>query len=294
MRDRALPASIWLPHLCGDGRSVAQSSAHCLGSRCPPAGAADGNMVSYIARASRIKRARSRSDFGMNRTTSPNLLSKTGTLRQHMLTTCQTIRPSLEARDQRSPERRQARRPRRLRTSMKSALPIALWLTLALCSPAFAQLAPAAPAEMISNYRLQHGEGRVTPDSTLNRIAHDQADAMASKDVLDHGVLGPFSSRVAASKAERAAENIAYGHDGFAKTLGQWIDSPEHRKNLLMHGASKVGVASAKSTTSGRTYWAMVIAGGYERSRPPPRPAKPPTSHHAERPCRIKLLGLCL
>jgi uncharacterized protein YkwD len=177
---------------------------------------------------------------------------------------------------------------------MKSALPISLWLALALGSSAFAQQAPAAPAEMISNYRLQHGEGRVTPDSTLSRIAHEQAAAMASKDVLDHGVLGPFSSRVASSKSERAAENIAYGYDNFSKTLGQWIDSSEHRKNLLMHGASKVGVASAKSTTTGRTYWAMVIAGGYERTQPPPRPAKPPTSRHAERACRIKLLGLCL
>src|SRR5260370_18618073 len=104
---------------------------------------------------------------------------------------------------------------------MKSALPISLWLTLALCGSAFAQAAPAAPAEMISNYRLQHGEGRVTPDSTLNRIAREQAAAMASKDVLDHGVLGPFSSRVASSKSERAAENIAYVLDRFPKTLGQ-------------------------------------------------------------------------
>ena len=176
---------------------------------------------------------------------------------------------------------------------MKSALPVFLWLALALGSSAFARPVPAGPAAMISTYRLQHGEARVIPDSTLDRIAHAQAAAMAARDVLDHGVLGPFSSRVAASKAERAAENIAYGYDSFAKTLGQWIDSPEHRKNLLMHGASKVGVASAKSAT-GRTYWAMVIAGGYERSRPPMRLARPPTSRHAERACRIKLLGLCL
>ena len=177
---------------------------------------------------------------------------------------------------------------------MKSALPISLCLTFALGSSAFAQSAPAAPAEMISNYRLQHGEGRVTPDSTLKRIAREQAAAMASKDALDHGVLGPFSSRVASSKSERAAENIAFGYDSFPKTLDQWIDSPQHRKNLLMHGASRVGVASAKSSTSQRTYWAMVIAGGYERSRSRSRSAKPPTSRHAEQACRIKLLGLCL
>jgi hypothetical protein len=145
---------------------------------------------------------------------------------------------------------------------MKSALPTSLWLTLALCGPAFAQpapAAPAAPAEMISNYRLQHGEDRVTLDSTLNRIAREQAAAMASKDVLD-----------------------------------QWIDSSEHRKNLLMHGASKVGVGSAKSARTGRTYWAMVIAGGYERSRSASPSAKPAKSRRAEQACRMKVLGLCL
>jgi uncharacterized protein YkwD len=177
---------------------------------------------------------------------------------------------------------------------MKFALPISLWLTLGLCSSALAQLAPATPVEMISNYRLQHGEGRVILDSTLNRIAREQAAAMASKDVLDHAVLGPFSSRVASSKSGRAAENIAFGYDSFPKTLVLWMDSPEHRKNLLMHGASRVGVASAKSATTGRTYWAMVIAGGYERSRSRSQSAKPPTSRHADEACRMKILGLCL
>src|SRR5258707_14185950 len=123
---------------------------------------------------------------------------------------------------------------------MKSVLPVTFWLTLVLCSSALAQTAPAAPAEMISNYRLQHGEGRVTSDSTLNRIARDQATAMASKDVLDHDVLGPFSSRITSLKSQRAAENIAYGHASFSKTLDLWINSPVHQRNLLLHGASTV------------------------------------------------------
>ena len=175
---------------------------------------------------------------------------------------------------------------------MKLVLRIFLWLTVALCSSAFAQLAGAAPAEMISKYRLQHGEGRVTSDSTLNRLAHDQATAMASKDVLDHDVLGPFSSRVTSLKSQRAAENIAYGHASFSKTLDQWINSPGHQRNLLLHGASKVGIASAKSARTGRTYWATLIAGAHERSSSPS--AKPTKSRHSERACRIKILGLCL
>ena len=120
---------------------------------------------------------------------------------------------------------------------------------------------------MISSYRVQHGEGRVVMDSTLTRIAHEQAGAMAAKDKLDHDVLGGFTSRVHSAGAGRAAENIAYGYDSFPKTLRQWIDSAGHRRNLLMHGASRVGVASVKSATTGRTYWAMEIAGDYERPR---------------------------
>jgi uncharacterized protein YkwD len=185
---------------------------------------------------------------------------------------------------------------------MKSGLWLSLWLLVPLCGSASAQSA-APPAEMISNFRLQHGEGRVTLDPTLNRIAHDQAAAMAAKDVLDHDVLGRFSSRVAPSGSGRAAENIAYGYDNFPKTLNQWIESSEHRKNLLLHNASRVGVASVKSTTTGRTYWAMEIAGDYERPEvrgakrgPAAKPRASATTPKASAPqaCRLKIMSLCL
>jgi uncharacterized protein YkwD len=169
---------------------------------------------------------------------------------------------------------------------MKSALSISFWLTLFFCGSAFAQAAPGR-AEAISSYRLKHGEGRVTMDSALNRIAHEQAVAMASEDVLDHAVLRPLSSRVGTYAYEEIAENIAYGHDDFPQTLDQWIDSPGHQRNLLLHDATKIGIASAKSAKTGRTYWAMVIA----ISMPP---VKRTASRHGEKPCRLQLLDQCL
>jgi hypothetical protein len=175
-----------------------------------------------------------------------------------------------------------------------SSFLLSFWLLFSLYGPAIAQ--SAIPAELISNYRLQNGEGRVSMDPTLNRIAHQQAAAMAEKDVLDHGVLGSFSSRVASSGSDRAAENIAYGYDSFAKTLSQWIESSGHRRNLLMSGASRVGVASAKSSKTGRTYWAMVIAGGYDHpKRAEAKPtAIPRTQASTPQPCRFKILSLCI
>ncbi|SIO55377.1 Cysteine-rich secretory protein family protein [Bradyrhizobium erythrophlei] len=174
---------------------------------------------------------------------------------------------------------------------------------LLLAAPA---LAAESPAELISSFRLKHGEVRVVRDATLDRIALDQARAMAAKDDLSHEVLGPFNGRIGPAGAGRAAENIAYGYESFEKTLGQWIDSSGHRKNLLLHNASRVGVASARDASGKRTYWAMVIAGDYEpkskgkrdkRDREPlvavVREAKP-SGRPKSSGCHIKVLGLCI
>nr|AWM07694.1 CAP domain-containing protein [Bradyrhizobium symbiodeficiens] len=161
-----------------------------------------------------------------------------------------------------------------------------------------------SPAELISGFRLKHGEVRVVRDSTLDRIAMDQARAMAAKDDLSHDALGPFNRRVAPAGAGRAAENIAYGYDNFEKTLGQWIDSSGHRKNLLLHNASRVGIASAKNASGKRTYWAMVIAGDYEpKGKGKKKDKEPlvavkreaaPASKPKSSNCHVKLLGLCI
>lgn len=179
-----------------------------------------------------------------------------------------------------------------------------------------AQLAAAgSPAELISSFRLEHGEARVVRDPTLDRIAREQAQAMAEKDSLSHEVLGSFGKRIAPSKAGRAAENIAYGYESFDKTLGQWIESREHRKNLLLHNATRIGIASARDASGKRTYWAMEIAGDYEKPgkgkgrerrdlgplvavrRVTTRTTTMTTTTAASRStakCHIKLLSLCL
>jgi Cysteine-rich secretory protein family len=174
---------------------------------------------------------------------------------------------------------------------------------LLLAAPA---MAAESPAELISSFRLKHGEIRVVRDATLDRIALEQARAMAAKNDLSHDALGSFNRRIAPARAGRAAENIAYGYDSFEKTLGQWIDSSGHRRNLLLHNASRVGIASARDASGKRTYWAMVIAGDYE-----PKPGKGKSKKDKEplvavkreaaasaRPksnnCTIKVLSLCI
>ena len=164
-------------------------------------------------------------------------------------------------------------------------------------------MAAESPAELISGFRLKHGEIRVARDATLDRIALEQARAMAAKNDLSHEVLGPFTRRIAPARAGRAAENIAYGYETFEKTLGQWIDSSGHRKNLLLHNASRVGVANAKDASGKRTYWAMVIAGDFEPKPKGKREKEPlvalkreakPLSRSKSSGCHIKVLSLCI
>jgi Cysteine-rich secretory protein family len=181
-----------------------------------------------------------------------------------------------------------------LNCRFRSVIFLSFWFLIEICNPSAAL--SASPIELISNFRVSRGLGRVTTDSTLNRIAQEQATAMAARDVLDHDVVRSFNSRIASSQSGRAAENIAYGHENFTKTLDQWIHSSGHRKNLLMQGASRVGVASAKSSKTGRTYWAMVIAGEYDQPRraPAKSESKAKSRERATPSCRMSIMGLCL
>jgi len=123
--------------------------------------------------------------------------------------------------------------------------------------PPLVDVAGDGPAVLISAFRHQHGEDPVVINAALTRIAQEQANAMAMRDLLDHNASAPFSRRIGRSGLSHAAENIAYGYSDFASTLKQWINSAGHRANLLLHGAKWIGVAHAQN--GHRVYWAMVI-----------------------------------
>jgi hypothetical protein len=116
-------------------------------------------------------------------------------------------------------------------------------------------------AEMISQYRREHGLSTVKIDPQLTAIAERQAKAMADSGTMDHSVAGSFASRISGVRTGMAAENIAAGTHSWPETFRVWQKSPGHNENLLLSRADSVGVAVARNDqTRYKTFWAMVIA----------------------------------
>jgi uncharacterized protein YkwD len=126
-----------------------------------------------------------------------------------------------------------------------------------------AKLDAAAAASMISGYRANNGLPDVTLDPKLMEIAEAQAAVMAKRDKLDHNAGKPFVTRLKASgyDAKGAAENIGAGYHTLAEAFSGWRDSPPHRTNMLLKGATRMGIAAVYTPSSKyKVYWAFIIA----------------------------------
>jgi uncharacterized protein YkwD len=121
----------------------------------------------------------------------------------------------------------------------------------------------AAAASMISGYRANNNLPAVTLDPELTRLAQAQADIMAKRDKLDHNAGKPFIQRLKASgyDAKSAAENIGAGYHTLAEAFSGWRDSPPHRANMLLAGATRIGIAAVYTPASKyKVYWSLILA----------------------------------
>ena len=126
-----------------------------------------------------------------------------------------------------------------------------------------AQLDAAAAASMISGYRTNNGLPAVTLDPALTRLAEAQAAVMAKRDRLDHNAGKPFVARLKASgyDAKTAAENIGAGYHTLAEAFSGWRDSRPHNSNMLLKGATRIGIAAIYTPMSKyKVYWALILA----------------------------------
>ena len=118
-------------------------------------------------------------------------------------------------------------------------------------------------ASMISGYRANNGLAPVAIDPELMKAAEAQARAMAARDKLDHYVIGELRGRLQASgyDAKFAAENVGAGYHTLAEAFSGWRDSPPHRQNMLLAGATHMGIAAAYAPNSKyKVFWALILA----------------------------------
>jgi uncharacterized protein YkwD len=131
-----------------------------------------------------------------------------------------------------------------------------------------AKLDAATAASMISGYRRNNGLGAVSLNPTLMKLAEAQAQAMASRDKLDHDVGRSFNERIRTSgyDAKLAVENIGAGYHTLAEAFSGWRDSAGHRANMLKPGATQMGIAAVYSPRSKyKVFWALILAAPDDR-----------------------------
>jgi uncharacterized protein YkwD len=142
-----------------------------------------------------------------------------------------------------------------------------------------AELDAAAAASMISGYRSNNGLGAVVLDDTLMKLAQEQSQAMARRNMFDHAAAGEFSKRLGRAGLDPgvAVENIGAGYHTLAEAFSGWRDSPPHRSNMLKREATRMGIAAVYAPDSKyKVFWTLIMAGPDE-----PKPARmPPARAH--------------
>jgi len=124
-----------------------------------------------------------------------------------------------------------------------------------------AKVDAAMAASMISGYRSNNSLSAVRVDPQLMKLAQAQAQAMAARDKVD--AVRDVGSRLRSSGYETkvAAENVGAGYHTLAQAFSGWRDSPPHRKNMLLPGATHIGIATAYAPNSKyKVFWALILA----------------------------------
>jgi uncharacterized protein YkwD len=131
-----------------------------------------------------------------------------------------------------------------------------------------AELDADAAQSMISGYRRNNGLAAVELDPVLMRMAQEQANVMAARNKLDRGAGRPLRERIKASgfDAKLAAENVGAGYHTLAEAFSGWRDSPPHRANMLLDGATRMGIAAVYVPGSKyKVFWSLILAAPDEK-----------------------------
>jgi Cysteine-rich secretory protein family len=114
--------------------------------------------------------------------------------------------------------------------------------------------------------RRENGLGELVQDTVLLQLAVDQAFLMARYDVLSHEVTGNNAFRrrmIRSGYGAPAGENLSAGRPTLAAAIKGWMNSPDHRENMLNPGRARFGIAAARVAPERKSrygiYWALML-----------------------------------
>jgi uncharacterized protein YkwD len=107
----------------------------------------------------------------------------------------------------------------------------------------------------LNSFRAAHGLPKLSYSGALASAAYEHAHDMARREHLDHN---GFRVRIANLVSGIGAENVLWGCKSEDCAIRNWAKSPGHRRNMLLRGISKYGIASARAA-NGQRYWVLEL-----------------------------------
>ena len=152
---------------------------------------------------------------------------------------------------------------------------------------------------LINIQRVQYGLGALTANSVLQSAALQHSQDMVNHNFFSHDSSSgeDFEDRILRFNYAPlntqwvAGENIAWGTLSLSTPdaiVVSWMNSPEHRANILSGDFKELGVGVVASTPSGDPSGATYTADFGARASGPPRAAKKPKSHKRSKHHRVR------
>ena len=114
---------------------------------------------------------------------------------------------------------------------------------------------PATVVDFTNSNRVTNGLSLLTTNPLLQQAAQEKADDMAAKSYFAHtspAGLSPWYWFVKAGyNFSSAGENLAVNFSDSKDVMDAWMNSPEHRANILSNKFTEIGVATAMGKYEG-------------------------------------------
>jgi uncharacterized protein YkwD len=107
----------------------------------------------------------------------------------------------------------------------------------------------------------------LAPNPKLLEVARGHAANMAKQDKLAHDLDGKTPAdrvKEAGYPYTRTAENVAWNQPTPKAVVAVWMNSPQHKENILTAEFTEIGVAVARNA-KGEPYWVQVFAAPRDR-----------------------------